>query len=211
MNQIKNRLLPDTFPNLINGLSRSVTNRTLSNPSKRLFQLLQRRRPNNNRISVLSFQRTIVLHPAIRQIRFRRAFSLRHRGPLLKRFEEARLIEALVVSVAVSAGWVEAAFAGGNIGGGFGEEAAGEGGVGVEALVGWRQYVLVSFSDFDGENLVDLRFQTSAATAAAFPPACAQWQNSHLGTLSAEDSRHAGRYHKSSAHPPRRSSTVQTA
>lgn len=136
MNQVKHRLALDTLPNLIDSLGRSVTKWASINTGKSLFQLLQRSRPNNNRIPKFSLQRTVVLHPAIRKIRFRRALSLRHRSPLLECFEEARLVEAFVISVAVRAGGVEAAFAGGDVGGGFGEEAAGEGGVGVEALVG---------------------------------------------------------------------------
>lgn len=136
VNQIKHRLILDPLPNLLNSPRRLLTNRPLPNPSKSLLQLLQRCRSNNNRISILSLERTIVLHPTIREIGFRRAFLLRYGRPLLESFEETGLVEALVVSVAVRTGWVEATFAGDDISGGFGQEAAGEGRVGVEALGG---------------------------------------------------------------------------
>lgn len=134
MNQIKHRLILDPLPNLLNSPRRLLTNRPLLNPSKSLLQLLQTRRANDNRISILRLEGTVVLHPAIRNVRFRRAFLFGYCGPFLESFDKARLVEALVVSVAVRTGWVEAAFAGGDVGGGFGEEAAGEGRVGVEAL-----------------------------------------------------------------------------
>jgi hypothetical protein len=83
---------------------------------------------------VLRLERTVVLHPSIRKIGFRRPFSLRDSSPLLERFEEAGLIEALVVSFAERLPGGKAAGTGGDVGDGFGEEAAGEGGVGIEAL-----------------------------------------------------------------------------
>lgn len=142
VNQIKHRLILNTLPNLPNSPRRLLTNRPLPNSSKRLLQLLQRRRPNNNRISILSLERTIILHPAVRKIRPRRAFLLRDCSPFFEGFKEAGLVEALVVGFAVRGGWIEAAFARGDIGGGFGEEAAGERRVGVEALVDELVYML---------------------------------------------------------------------
>lgn len=134
MDQIKHRFILDTLPNLINDLCRSVTNGTSINTGKSLFQLLQRRRSNNDGISEFRLESTVILHPAIRKVRFRRALLFRHRSPLLESLEEARFVEALVVSIAIRGGWVEATFTGGDVGGGLGEEATGEGRVGVEAL-----------------------------------------------------------------------------
>jgi len=134
MDQIKHSLRPNSLPDLINSSRRSITNTPLPNPSKRLLQLLQRRRPDNNRIPELRFQSTVILHPPIREISFRRTLALCYCGPLVEGFEEAGLVEARVVGVAVLGAGGEAAFACGDVGGGFGEEAAGEGGVGVETL-----------------------------------------------------------------------------
>lgn len=168
VNQIKHRLRLDTLPNLINSLRRSVTNRTLINTAESLFQLLQRIRANDYGISILRLERTVILHPAIRQIRFRRALLFRHRGPLLQRFKEAALVEAFVVSVAVRGGWVEAAFPGGDVGGRFSEEAAGEGGVGVEALYFWVSISLgrrIRWRRSDGLTMSSFRSNGSSSSS----------------------------------------------
>lgn len=86
---------------------------------------------------MLRLERTVILDPPVRKIRFRRTFLLRHGSPFVERFEEAGLVEALVVSFAVRGAGGEAALSGGDVGDGLGEEAAGEGGVSVEALGIW--------------------------------------------------------------------------
>jgi hypothetical protein len=134
IDQIKHSLTLDPLPYFLNLPRRLLTNRSLPNPSKRLLQLLQRRRANDNPIPIFRLERTVVLYPPVRKIRFRRVLTLRHGSPLLERFEEAGLVKALVVSFAVRGARSEAAFTGGDVGDGFGEEATGEGGVGVEAL-----------------------------------------------------------------------------
>jgi hypothetical protein len=143
INQIQPTLVLDPLPNPLNNTHRLLTHRPLPQPLKRLLQLLQRSGPHDQRISKLRFKRTIILHPPIRQVSFRRALLLGYRGPLVESFEEAGLVEAVVVFGAVCFGGVEAAFAGEDVGAGFYEEAACEGRVGVEAL--WRESVSQSW------------------------------------------------------------------
>jgi hypothetical protein len=112
MNQIKHSLTLNPLPNPINSPRRLPTNRPTLNAPQSLLQLPQRRRANDNSISILRLQRTIVPHPAVGKISLGRTFLLRHCGPLFESVEEAGLAEAFVVSVAVLSGRVEAAFAG---------------------------------------------------------------------------------------------------
>ena len=128
---IHRRLLLHTFPNLLNPPDRALTQPAPLQAAHSLRNLLEPTRAKNHAVLLIPRNRTMMRHPAIRQLCLLHALVRRNLVPLAQRRAQCRAVVQFRIHAA-DGGFVEAALAGVQVGWGFGQEAAGDGRVGVE-------------------------------------------------------------------------------
>ena len=80
----------ELLPQAVHLCDHTLIQRPSIQPLQRLLQLLHAARPNNNRVTMLRVQHTIILHPPIRQIRLRAPRLFSDSFPLRQRLQVRR-------------------------------------------------------------------------------------------------------------------------